>query len=140
MTTSDRARLADALQQARANAALSGTEAGERAGMSQSKVSKIERRFLLPSVADVAALCETYGVPARQRDELIALAHELREQQSTRVILARGLGETQRRIGQLEQASKLIRGFQPVMVDGLLQTEATCGSCSAGTKEPRRSG
>jgi len=92
--------------------------------MSHSKVSKIERGFLLPSVDDVAALCRAYKITGPERRELITLATGLRQEQSARVILARGVAENQRRIGQLEAASTLIRGFQPVLVDGLLQTEA----------------
>jgi transcriptional regulator with XRE-family HTH domain len=120
----DRARLAHVLRQARKDAGLSGTEAGQRAGMSQSKVSKIENGYLLPSVDDVAALCRAYELGADDRTELIALAAGLREEASARVILARGVAEMQRRIGQLEASASLIRGFQPTMVLGLLQTAA----------------
>lgn len=92
--------------------------------MSQSKISKIERRFLLPSVEDVAALCVVYDIPPKEREELVAIVTGLREEQSARVILARSVAETQRRIGQLEQSASLIRSFQPTMVIGLLQTAA----------------
>jgi transcriptional regulator with XRE-family HTH domain len=120
----DRARLAAALREARHKAGLTGTVAGERAGMSHSKVSKIERGFLLPSVEDVTALCHAYGVRGAERKQLVTLATGLRAEASAKVILARGIAEMQRRIGQLEAASTLIRGFQPTIVDGLLQTEA----------------
>lgn len=103
---------------------LSGTEAGRRAGMSQSKLSKIERRFLLPSVEDVEALCRVYEIPGEDRDELLALVVGLREEARTRVILARGVAEMQRKIGQLEESAKVIRSFQPTMVIGLLQIPA----------------
>jgi transcriptional regulator with XRE-family HTH domain len=120
----DRTRLAATLREARHKAGLTGTVAGERAGMSHSKVSKIERGFLLPSVDDVAALCHAYGITENERGDLIALAEGLRLEASAKVILSRGIAEMQRRIGQLEAASTLIRGFQPTIVDGLLQTEA----------------
>ena len=92
--------------------------------MSQSKISKIERGFLLPGVDDVAALCQVYDVPDSERPSLLALAAGLREESSARVILARGAAETQRRIGQLEGSASLVRSFQPVMVIGLIQTTA----------------
>lgn len=120
----DRIRLADALRNARLQAGFSGAEAGRRAGMSQSKVSKIERRFLLPSVEDVAALCVVYDIPPKEREELVAIVTGLREEQSARVILSRSVAETQRRIGHLERSASLIRSFQPTMVIGLLQTPA----------------
>jgi hypothetical protein len=91
--------------------------------MSHSKVSKIERGFLLPSVDDVTALCRAYNIRGPERQQLVAMATGLRAEASARVILSRGMAEMQRRIGQLETSAALIRGFQPVMVDGLLQTE-----------------
>jgi hypothetical protein len=90
--------------------------------MSQSKVSKIERGFLLPSPDHVAALCRVYCVPSGEQAALLALAVGLREESSARLILARGVAETQRRIGQLESSATLVRSFQPLMVIGLLQT------------------
>ena len=118
----DRARLARALRNARQSVELGGIEAGRRAGMSQSKISKIERELLLPAERDVAALCEVYQVPPEHRAELLALARGLQEESSARVIMARGVAEFQRRVGQLESAATVIRGFQPVVVFGLLQT------------------
>lgn len=130
----DRARLAHTLRDARTNAGLSGIEAGRRAGMSQSKISKIERQFLLPSIEDVQTLCRVYEMPADERDDLAALVAGLREESRTRVILARGVAEMQRRIGQLEGSSSLIRTYQPTMVIGLLQTPAYM-RCVFGTTD-----
>lgn len=118
----DRARLAESLRAARKRRDLSGIEAGRRAGMSQSKISKIERQFLLPSVEDVETLCRVYEIRNEERDELVALVVGLREEASVRVILARRVAEMQRRIGQLEESASLIRSYQPTMVIGLLQT------------------
>lgn len=92
--------------------------------MSQSKVSKIERGFLLPSTRDVTALCEVYELDARERKELLALVSGLREEASAKVILARNVAEMQRRIEQLERSATRILSFQPTMVIGLLQTPA----------------
>jgi transcriptional regulator with XRE-family HTH domain len=120
----DRARLSAALREARRRVGLAGVETGQRAGMSQSKISKIERGYLLPSVEDVAALCRVYGVTNQERDELLALVDGLRAESSSKVILARGVAEFQRRIGQLEASASLIRAYEPAMVIGLLQTPA----------------
>lgn len=120
----DRARLAAALRAARRAAGLTGAQAGTKAGMGQSKVSKIERAALLPSLDDVAALSRVYELPEAHRDELLALAAGLRQEQSARIILARRVGEMQHRIRLLEKSATVIRAFQPAMVLGLLQTPA----------------
>ena len=119
-----RDRLARTLREARARVAVSGTEAGRRAGMSQSKVSKIERGLLLPSVEDVAALCRVYEVPEAERAELLALVESLRDEASSRVIMARGVSQFQRRVGRLSASASVIRTFHPVLVPGALQTRA----------------
>jgi transcriptional regulator with XRE-family HTH domain len=119
----DRVRLAAALREGRRHAGLGGIEAGRRTGISQSKISKIERGFLLPSVEDVATLCRVYDVGTEERDDLVALVAGLREEASAKVILSRGVAEMQRRIGQLETSSTLVRSFEPALVIGLLQTE-----------------
>jgi len=116
--------LAEALRAARHDNTLSGVEAGQRAGMSQSKISKIERGFLLPSTRDVTALCEIYELDHGKRNELLALASGLRDEASAKVILSRNVAEMQRRIEQLERSATRILSFQPTMVIGLLQTPA----------------
>jgi transcriptional regulator with XRE-family HTH domain len=131
----DRNRLAHALREARQSAGLPGVEAGRQAGMSQSKISKIERGFLLPSIDDVAALCRLYGVSSDERENLLAIAAGLREEASSKVILARGMAGMQRRIGHLEGSACLVRSFQPAMVIGLLQTPAYA-RCVFGTPAP----
>lgn len=133
----DRARLADALKDARATSGLSGARAGAAAGIGQSKISKLERAALLPSLDDVRTLCRVYGVPARRRDELLALASGLREEQSARLSMSRRVGEMQHRIGKLKRAATLIQGFQPTMVFGLLQTPAYA-ACVFGQQDSRR--
>lgn len=130
----DRGRLAQILRDARKRMDLSGVDAGARAGMSQSKISKIERQFLLPSIEDVEALCRVYEIPTDERDELVALVRGLREEASVRVILGRGVAEMQRRVGQLEKSATSIRTFQPAMVIGLLQTPAYM-RCVFGTPD-----
>jgi transcriptional regulator with XRE-family HTH domain len=120
----DRARLAQTLHDARKRLDMSGTEAGRLANLSQSKISKIERQALLPSIEDVQTLCRIYDIRNEERDELMALVTGLRAESRVRVILARGVTEMQRRVGQLEKSATLIRSFQPTMVIGLLQTPA----------------
>ena len=122
----ERAQLARQLRALRQAAGLGGIEAGRRAGISQSKISKLERGLLLPQVADVEALCRVYGAAPEDREELLGLVASLRSDavEPARVILARGAYRLQQRIGQLEASVSLLRSFQPCMVIGLLQTEA----------------
>lgn len=118
-----RDRLARALREARSGAGISGVRAGRAAGMSQSKISKIERGLLLPSVDDVAALCRVYGVGEGERDDVLVLTEALHAEASTRVIMARGVSQTQQRIARLEADTSLVRSFQPLIVLGVLQTQ-----------------
>ena len=117
-----RDRLARALRYARADAALSGVKAGRAAGMSQSKISKIERGLLLPSVEDVAALCQVYEIPGEGRTDLVGLAEALREEASARVIMARGVSRFQQKLTKLSASASVIRTFHPVLIPGVLQT------------------
>lgn len=114
--------LAATLRRLRLDADLSGIEAARRAGLSQSTVSRLETGRRAPTVKEVAALCKAYRAPAEVRAALQATARDLQEgTTSARIVLQRPR-EMQERIGRIEQSSALIRGFQPAMVIGLVQT------------------
>lgn len=117
-----RVRLAAALKAARAASNLSQPVVAERIGHPQSWVSKIETGALLPSVEDTKTLCRIYKITGPDRRELLALIEGLREEQSRRVILTRGIASTQQRIGELETSATEIRAYQPCLVVGLVQT------------------
>lgn len=119
----ERERLSVMLRQLRSASALGSREAAQKAGFSQSKLSKIENGLLLPSEADVVALCRTYRAPAAHRREVVALVAMLRnENESARVILQRGAYRKQQEIGQIEAETAHFREFQPTYILGLLQT------------------
>ncbi len=122
----NRARLARELRELRREAGLGGIEAARRAGISQSKISKIENGLLRPSPADVRALCRIYGASPQHQRELVQLAESLRGEamEPRRVTLSRGAHQMQQRIRRLEASASLLRSFQPCLVIGLLQTEA----------------
>lgn len=104
---------------------MSGRQAAARAGLSQSRLSRIERGAFMPTEAEVRALCELYGAPAKLRRGMVAVTRDIREEQaSARVVLQRGAWRLQQRIGRIEQASGRIRSFHPLVVAGLLQTPA----------------
>jgi len=120
------ARLAAQLRELREAAGLGGIEAGRRVGISQSKISKLERQTLRPAPDDVRTLCEVYNASEQQREELVRLAEELRADmiEPPRVILSRGAHYMQQRIRRLEESATLLRSYQPCLVIGLVQTPA----------------
>jgi transcriptional regulator with XRE-family HTH domain len=118
----DRPELAATLRKLREQAGLSGIEAARRAGLSQSTVSRLETGRRAPTVKEVTALCKAYRASSELRAALQATARDLQAgMTSARIVLQRPR-EMQERIGRIEQSSALIRGFQPAMVIGLVQT------------------
>lgn len=125
MTKSPANPLSATLRRLRKEAGLSGTEAAHRAGLSQSKISRVETGAFMPTEDQVRALCRVYDAPADVRRELIQLIRDLRaETTSARVVLQRGGWSMQRRIGQFEAASEHVRSFSPTVIIGLLQSRA----------------
>ncbi|MGH3904866.1 MAG: helix-turn-helix domain-containing protein [Pseudonocardiaceae bacterium] len=118
----DRPELAATLRNLREQAGLSGIEAARRAGLSQSTVSRLETGRRAPTVKEVTALCKAYRAPTELRTALQTTARDLQAgTTSARIVLQRPR-EMQERIGRIEQSSAMIRGFQPAMVIGLVQT------------------
>ncbi|MGH3932503.1 MAG: helix-turn-helix domain-containing protein [Pseudonocardiaceae bacterium] len=115
--------LSATLRRLRQDARLPGTEAARAAGLSQPKISRLETGKQVPTAAEVEALCRVYGAPTRTRQQLLAVARDLREEQvSARVMLQRGAHRMQERIGRIEAASRLLRTFHPAVVIGIVQT------------------
>ena len=121
--TRDQEKLGAALRALREGAHLTGTEAAQRAGMSQPKISKIENAVLLPSVDDVETLLALYHVEPGEREELLDLASALHATyESARTIIRRGAARKQRQIAGIEAATAHLRTFQVALIPGLLQT------------------
>ncbi|MDQ4031024.1 MAG: helix-turn-helix transcriptional regulator [Actinomycetota bacterium] len=119
-----RDELSRTLRQLRTDAGLSGTEAAQRAGLSQPTISRWERGLFVPNAEDVATLARVYNVPAVMRHRLAQMTEDLRaEFTSARVVMHRGAGAAQRRIDRIEATSERVATFHPAMVPGLLQTE-----------------
>jgi transcriptional regulator with XRE-family HTH domain len=124
-TPADIDGLAGRLRALRRAAGVSQMRAAEQVGVSQGKISRAETgRFLLSSET-VAKLAEFYGADDAQRDELVGWAQDLRPQRlDSRLIMQRGTNHFQERIRRIEEASALVRSYQPGLVLGSLQTEA----------------
>jgi transcriptional regulator with XRE-family HTH domain len=111
----------------RADADLSGEALGRRAGMSQSKVSRIESGRLTPSVADVEALADALQLPATVKAELVDQASAvLTEVHSWRALHGPGFRKHQEELRQVERDATDVRQFNPVTIPGLMQTPAYC--------------
>jgi len=118
----DRQSLAGALHDLRRASGLSGERLARRAGMSQSKVSRIETGRLLPSIVDVEQMLTALGVDSAIRHELLALVRVANsEYQDVRASVRRGLHHRQRELAALETNAILMRHFLPTLVTGLLQ-------------------
>lgn len=120
--TEQRRRLAALLRDLRAEADLSQSAFGERAGMDQSKVSRLETGRQAPTVEDAHAWARAAGLPADRSADLVGRAEAaLTEVVSWQEELRKGLAAKQQRIGRAERAASRLR-FYSVVVPGLLQT------------------
>jgi transcriptional regulator with XRE-family HTH domain len=93
------------------------------AGLTQSKISRVERGLSLPSVDEVRAWATACDATT---DELGGLAAAL-EQVATsatswRILHRLGVAQKQTEIAELERQASHIQTFQPAMIPGLLQT------------------
>ncbi|CAL9549497.1 hypothetical protein SUDANB95_04368 [Actinosynnema sp. ALI-1.44] len=105
-----RQELSAELLRARLASGLTGAAAGRRAGISQSKVSKVETGRLVPKVADVARLADVYRVAPATRQRLVALAEEVvREAAHRRAVVHRGVAGRQVAIARAEAAAETVR-------------------------------
>lgn len=112
------------LRELRAGSGLSGVRAAASAGISQSRISRIESGVFLPTEAEIRGLCRLYQAPPGVRKELLRAAADLRaEARPSRLVIRRGdAHKLQQRIARIESGSADIGVFQPALVPGLLQT------------------
>jgi transcriptional regulator with XRE-family HTH domain len=107
----------------RRSAGLTGVELARLAGVSQSRVSRIETGHLVPQADEVDRLASALKVDANTRDELRDKARAARStMRSWRLLHAQGLAQHQSDIARMEQTATRLRLFQPNLVPGLLQT------------------
>lgn len=121
----DRDELSRTLHAARRAAGLGQIEAATRAGTSQNKISRVENGKGLLTTAEAEALLTVYGVQGEERSQIMSLVETARTGHiDSRVILQRGAHHFQERIRHLDEQSRLVRGFAPTAVLGILQTRA----------------
>lgn len=122
-----RQRVRRRLRQARRETDLTQTDVAKRLGWSLSKVQRIESGEVAVSETDLRAVLDLYGLAGA--DDVAALVDDARlsrrERWATdpehRKYLTAGL----RRLLQFEAGATQMRSYQPLLVPGVLQTEAT---------------
>lgn len=117
-----RERLATELRRLRDQAGISGRDLAHRVGISQSKVSRIESGTVIPSLPEVTAWGEAVEASTQTREWLTDLTEAaFTEVHTWRAALQRQ-AHLQDEIREQEDQAQLVRGFQPTLVPGLLQT------------------
>jgi transcriptional regulator with XRE-family HTH domain len=120
--TEQRRRLAGLLSQLRQAAGLSQTDFGSRAGMNQSKVSRLETARQLPTVDDIQAWADAVSADDATRSQLRErFEAALVETTSFADELRHGFAVAQARIGRAERTTSIVRAYS-LIVPGLLQT------------------
>jgi transcriptional regulator with XRE-family HTH domain len=125
-TSPQRQRLGRALRDLRHSAGITGTQLAAQLGISQSTVSRLETGQQIPSLAEV----ETWGRTLGADDAAVAGLVELVEAAATEAVafrrtrVRRGLSGQQQDTAAVEASAGLVRSFNPIGVQGLLQTPA----------------
>jgi len=117
-------RISGTLRELRARSGLSGVRAAALAGISQSRISRIESGVFVPKDTEIRALCRLYQTSEDVTAGLLEAAADLRiEAGPARLVIRRGdAHKLQERIGRIEAESADIGVFQPALIPGLLQT------------------
>jgi transcriptional regulator with XRE-family HTH domain len=113
------------LRELRQRAGLTGVQFGERAGMSQSKVSKIETAKQLPTDDDIRQWAEAIESGSAPAGELLALLERARAEYATwkeHYRAAGGAAAKQADSLALEAQATRIAEFEPAFIPGFLQT------------------
>jgi transcriptional regulator with XRE-family HTH domain len=116
-------QLAAELRRLRDAATLTGEEAAARLGWSPSKISRIETGQTAASPADLRRLLDMYDVTGTTRERLEGLGQSA-GQRGWWDAYADTLGPEYTALIALEAEAQSVRWYSPMLVPGLLQTEA----------------
>lgn len=100
---------------------LTGAELGDLVGMSQPKISRLERGNVTPDPEDVARIARALGADENLVQHLVELAEASQRAADWRPTPV-GLASRQRDMGQRESEARTFRFFQPTAIAGPLQT------------------
>ncbi|MFD3514268.1 helix-turn-helix domain-containing protein [Streptomyces sp. NPDC058657] len=114
--------IGEALRDLRAASGKQAKTVARSAAMSPSKLSKIERGALAPSVMDVERVLTALEVSEEVKARLTEAARKAAtEATAWRIYRRTGLHKHQEEIRAIEAQTELLRLFQPVCIPGLLQ-------------------
>lgn len=118
-----RKELAEVLRELRKAAGLSGDRLAARCGISQSKISRIERGRTLPSVFDVERILAALKVRQDKARELLELARAANVDFTSSHALARvGTWRRQLELKAMTESTSVMRQFLPAIPTALVQT------------------
>jgi transcriptional regulator with XRE-family HTH domain len=101
---------------------LTGGQLAAIVGMSQPKISRIERGQGLPDPEDIGSIARALGADEPLARELMDRAESSHDRMTDWRPTPIGLAGRQKSVAQWEAASKVVRVFEPALVVGLLQT------------------
>jgi transcriptional regulator with XRE-family HTH domain len=121
-----RVALGARLQEIRASKFRSGAALARHLGWVQTRVNKLEHGYQLPSPEDLDAWIAATESGPDVRAELGNLLTQARIQYSSwaEVYRSGGIADRQADIAMEEAGAEILRGYQPSMIPGLLQTVA----------------
>ncbi|MEV0297174.1 helix-turn-helix transcriptional regulator [Nocardia sp. NPDC050710] len=112
------------LRDLRKDAGLTGSQLAALAGWHPSKVSKIEYGKQTPTEDDVRTWCAHTGAREHVPDLLASLRNVDAAYLEWRRILGTGVRRRQQHASTIEAETRLIRGYDPALIPGLLHTPA----------------
>jgi transcriptional regulator with XRE-family HTH domain len=141
MTSPGRDELARALRNLIDAAGLVPAEVARRAGISEATMSRYLNKKVVPSPAAVRKIVTAAGQGGTDdAQQAVQLAEDLRAGAARRVVLLRsGTATAQKRFAEIEAEATHVASFTPLIVPGLLQTEAYARAVftSGGQSGPR---
>jgi transcriptional regulator with XRE-family HTH domain len=112
------------LRELRKDARLSGVRLADLAGWPASKVSKIEHGRQVPTEQDISDWCQLCGADLALPDLVATVRNVNAAYLEWKRVVAGGHTRRQQQSIELEGSTRLVRGFDPLIPTGLLQTRA----------------
>jgi len=120
----DRPELGRSLHELRRAAGLNQLAVTARSGLSQSRLSRIERGTSLPTDAETELLATLYGADSKRRNTLLRLTKDAHAGiRDARLVVQRGNTlALQQRWRRMETNARVLRFYHPAVIHGILQT------------------